>query len=384
MKIVYLTSARIPDDWAHVIQIMKTCEAFAKEGHQVTLLAPYRARTRTEDPFAYAGVSQIFFLKKLPCIDLFAGTQGRFFYWLRTLSFLLSARLYLFFRKTNIIYTRELLALVPLAKTIFELHTVTPAILKRMPRLRRAKGIVAITGGIHNDLVKEGLESEKIIVAPDAVSIEEFSSLESKEVARRRLGIPLDAKAVFYIGLLDTWKGADTLLATAKLLVPDIKTVIIGEGTKPLRELRKEHPEVLFLGFRPYRELPGNQQAADVLILPNSGKEAISAKYTSPLKLFTYMASGVPIVASDLPSLREVLSEKNAFIVPPDDPEALALGIRQALENPDDAKNRARQARLDVVDYTWENRAKRILSFIKTLDAGFLTRKQVRSFYEPR
>src|SRR5262249_13241169 len=65
--------------------------------------------------------------------------------------------------------------------------------------------------------------------------------------------------------------------------------------------------------------------AAAVLVLPNSRAEPISARYTSPLKLFEYMAAGRPIVASDLPSLREVLTGgRNAVLVPPDDPGALA------------------------------------------------------------
>jgi glycosyltransferase involved in cell wall biosynthesis len=77
------------------------------------------------------------------------------------------------------------------------------------------------------------------------------------------------------------------------------------------------------------------------------------------------MTSGKPIVASDLSSLREVLSEKNAFLVKPDDPEALAGGIRYALSHPDEATKRAAEAGRDVRRYTWENRAKQILEFIR-------------------
>ena len=140
----------------------------------------------------------------------------------------------------------------------------------------------------------------------------------------------------------------------------------MGEGEEPLEIARQRHPGVTFLGFHPYRELADNQSAADVLVLPNSGKTDISAKYTSPLKLFTYMASGKPIIASDLPSLREVLSERNAFLVKPDDPDALAAGIRYALEHPDEAAKRAAQALEDVKRYTWESRAKHILEFIQS------------------
>jgi glycosyltransferase involved in cell wall biosynthesis len=364
VKLIYLSTARIPDDWAHVTQIMKMCEAFAREGHVVELLVPRRARTRIEDPFAYAGVDSIFTIQKVPCVDLFPGTQGKLFYWLRTLSFYLSARIYLLMSKYDVIYTRELSAWVPVKKTVYELHTISPIVAKIAPRLNVAKGIVVITEGIRTELVALGVSPEHITVAPDGVDLEEFSRPESQNAARERLGVPVGAKLAFYIGRLDMWKGVDTLYAAAALLSPDIQVIAMGEGEEPIERLREKYPAVRFLGFHPYRELADNQSAADVLVLPNSGKSDMSAKYTSPLKLFAYMASGKPIVASDLPSLREVLSEKNAFLVKPDDPEALAEGIRYVLEHPEEAARRAEQALTDVKRYTWESRAKHILAFI--------------------
>ncbi|MEK7156510.1 MAG: glycosyltransferase, partial [Patescibacteria group bacterium] len=88
-------------------------------------------------------------------------------------------------------------------------------------------------------------------------------------------------------------------------------------------------------------------------------------RFTSPLKLFTYMASGVPIVTSDLPSIREVVDEKSAFLVPADNPDALAEGIMQALENTEDATRRAGAARVLLPGYTWAKRAERILAFLE-------------------
>ena len=73
MKLVYLTSARIPDDWAHVIQILTMSEAFAEAGAEVEIVAPHRAQTPDRDPFAYAQVKPTFRITKLPCLDLFPG-----------------------------------------------------------------------------------------------------------------------------------------------------------------------------------------------------------------------------------------------------------------------------------------------------------------------
>jgi glycosyltransferase involved in cell wall biosynthesis len=367
MKIVYLSTARIPDGWAHTIQILKMCEAFACEGHTVELVVPRRGKTTAEDPFAHAGIKPIFSIKKLPCLDLFPGTQSKFFYWLRTLSFYFSALVYLRSSKYDSVYTRELSAWVPVRKTVYELHTISPIVSKMIARLKRSRAVVVITEGIRSELISFGVPKEHILMAADGVDLNDFSHPESRSDARKRLGLLLDETLVFYIGRLDAWKGVDTLYATAKLLPTGTRVVVMGEGEVSLEILRQRHPDVTFLGFHPYRELADNQSASDLLVLPNSGKTDISAKYTSPLKLFTYMASGKPIVASDLPSLREVLSEKNAFLVKPDDPEAFAEGIRYALAHPDEAAQRAAQALEDVQRYTWDARARHILEFVRKI-----------------
>ena len=365
MKLLYLSTVRVPDDWAHATQLMKMCEAFARAGVEVELVIPRRSHTRSDDPYAYAGVEKIFTITRLPCIDLFSGSQSGALYWLRTLSFLIAARIWLSFKHYDLLYTREPSLAAWFRGAVLELHDLTPRTAARIERLARLHKIVAITRGLQDALIALGVPKENIGVAPDGVALQDFAHPESREAARTRLGIPHGAKVALYIGLLDAWKGTGTLYAAAHLLSPEIKTIVIG-GFGEEEALKEMHPQVTFLGFRSYRELPDNQQAADVLVLPNSGKQEISARYTSPLKLFAYMASGKPIVASDLPSIREVLSEKNAFLVPPDDSMALAGGIRYALAHPEEAGKRAAQAKEDVKRYTWELRAKHILSFVDT------------------
>ncbi len=77
------------------------------------------------------------------------------------------------------------------------------------------------------------------------------------------------------------------------------------------------------------------------------------------------MASNIPIIASNLPALREVLNEHNSILVEPDNPESLANGIKKVLENKDLAKEISKQALIDVKNYTWNKRVKNILEFIK-------------------
>ncbi|MCX7890852.1 MAG: glycosyltransferase family 4 protein, partial [Burkholderiales bacterium] len=107
--------------------------------------------------------------------------------------------------------------------------------------------------------------------------------------------------------------------------------------------------------------------AADICLLPLR-PVAIGARYTSPLKLFEYMAMGKPIVASDLASLREVLADgENALLVPPEDPVALAGAVRKL------ASDRALALKLGTAAYAaarekygWKARAKRLAGFIRS------------------
>jgi len=103
--------------------------------------------------------------------------------------------------------------------------------------------------------------------------------------------------------------------------------------------------------------LPRVLTAADVLVLPNSAKDENAAKYTSPLKAFAYLASGKPIVASDVPALHEVLKD-NALFVEPNSPGKLADALRIPLRN-----DKVESARV----YIWSDRAKAILASLRTL-----------------
>jgi alpha-maltose-1-phosphate synthase len=117
---------------------------------------------------------------------------------------------------------------------------------------------------------------------------------------------------------------------------------------------------VTFTGALPPTEVAAKLQEADALVLPNPAS-AISTSFTSPLKLFEYMAAAKPIVASDLPSIREVLRDgRNALLVPAGNPAALTAAIRRLKDDPALSATLASQARADVVEFTWDRRAERL------------------------
>ncbi len=144
-------------------------------------------------------------------------------------------------------------------------------------------------------------------------------------------------------------------------------SILSGAHKKIQKRLQRSggnQGHIRIVGHRPHAEVPLWQRAADILVLPNTAKEAISRFYTSPMKLFEYMASGTPIVASDLPSVTEILTSERGVLVEPDNPKALASAIGRALAD-EQAAARAGRAQAWVAEHTWAKRAARILGLLE-------------------
>lgn len=86
--------------------------------------------------------------------------------------------------------------------------------------------------------------------------------------------------------------------------------------------------------------------------------------HMSPVKMFEYMASKVPIIATDLPTIREVLDEESAIMVSPGDPAALSQAMKRTFAEPGIARLLAERAYEKVSEYSWQRRTERILEHI--------------------
>jgi len=365
MRIAYIANIRLPTEKAHGIQIMKMCEAFANLDHEVELIVPNRKSGIKEDPFFYYEVKKNFKITKIWCVDTVRfGFLGFLLEWLIFAESIFWREL---FQKRDIYYGRDYLSLLYLSifskNTAWETHTGEWNFFVKL-YCKTSKKIVAISQGLKDFYTEKGVSPEKIIVAHDGVDSEHFNVTITKEEAKEKLGIKTNLPVVMYIGALGLWKGVDTLLEASEFFKEKAQVVIIGGSEKEVGSLREKYKGVIFLGYRPYKELPVNQKAADVLVVPNTGKDKISVKYTSPLKIFAHMASGVPIVASDLPSIREILNEENAYFAEADNAKSFAEIIMMVLLNKQEAQKRSLNAIRDTEEYTWLNRAKNISSFI--------------------
>lgn len=363
MTIAYIANIRFPTEKAHGVAIAKACEALVKAGEEVVLIVPERNTPIRVPALQYYGIKKSFSIRRLWAID--AMGLGKLGFWLESITFACSTLAYLRTNPTDVVYGRDELVLSILSmcgvRTMFwESHDGTWNVASRYIA-KKAKGMVVVSKGLKNFYVNHGIPAEKICHVANSIEVSEFSQPEEKMQARVRLGLPSEKKIVMYIGRLDGWKGTDTLLKASELLPDDVLVAFIGGEPHQVTQLKVKYPHVHFLGYRPYTELANNQAAADVLVVPNTAKDDVSVRFTSPLKLIAHMASHRPIVASDLPSIRELVDETCAVLVEADNPQALAEGIQAAFSKPELAE----QAYLRAGEHDWSVRANTILGFIQ-------------------
>ena len=179
---------------------------------------------------------------------------------------------------------------------------------------------------------------------------------------------------VYYTGQLYPWKGVDALVEAMQHL-PRAELVIIGglppepdlDRVRALAERLGLSERVLFRGFVPPPQVAEQSVHADLFVIPLLDSTT-ARHFTSPLKLFEAMASCRPIVASDLPSLREVLrNEENALLATPGDPRALAAAVQRLADEPETRARLATQAAEDVKRYSWDERGRKLRELLRSV-----------------
>lgn len=203
-----------------------------------------------------------------------------------------------------------------------------------------------------------GKYRDKIIVIPNGINLEDFSTSYSKEECRRKLNLPLNKNLVLFVGVLTQRKGPDVLVrAMPKIIeqVPDTKLIIVGRGKmrRELEELSKtlnvdEHIE--FAGFVEESLKALYYKAADILSLPS-----VMTNEVFPIVLLEASASGLPMVVSDLDTLKCIIADgHNGIVARRGDENNLSDAIIYLLQNESIRKQMSKNALGRVKDYSWE------------------------------
>ena len=368
-RAIVVFSGRFPNEKADSLFAHENARAFAELGIETVLLAPRRFGRGQTSMLPYRAVYlPTIDLAKIPVLWSIASYLNLFIF---------SVTLYLYLlknaRQEDFVLCNEPLPLLFASfagrRTLYEIH-VAPSRIGWFYRflLRRVTLALPISMWNARWVERFGFAKERIVLARSAVDTEMFGILD-KDDARVQLGLSSDERIALYTGHLYGWKGVNTLAEAARA-APDIRVMFVGGTARDVERFRNTYADVRNISVRglvPHAEVPLWQSAADVLVAPNSAKEEISVHFTSPMKLFEYMASRRPIVASDLPSIREILSEETGYFAEADNPQSFADALKHIMANLKEAERRAAAARALAEDNTWRRRAERIVKAVRTI-----------------
>lgn len=351
---------------------MKMCQAFAKNGHEVILLAPDKTKHYEfleSDIWQFYDIHEHFSLNKLPWL-----------YWLKGKSYLygfmagLKARL----DKPDLVYSRNIFGAYFAAMfnlpVIFESHApveqagkVQAYIFLRLLQSSHFKRLVVITSSLRQHYRKNYPSiAEKIIVAPDGADPlpdDLLPALPPAVPARMRIG---------YVGHLYKGKGME-VVDRLTYECPWADFHVVGGTEADIQKWKNvagDKHNIIFHGYVPHSSVGKYLISFDVLLLPNQeqvfvhgGSGQDIGSWTSPLKAFEYMAAKKPIVASDLPVLHEILQDgENALLCPPHSTQAWKGAFRRLDQDKALAVRLASVAHKNFLEnYTWQARAREVI-----------------------
>jgi glycosyltransferase involved in cell wall biosynthesis len=360
---------------------MRQCESFAKIGNEVILLRPYRANHIKEDAFDYYGISRNFSILTMNSIDFYFAL-GRFGFFCSRLSQMIVGTFMIMrmSKEIDIIYTRDpwmivlSLFLDVNKKIVYEAHKTYGSLLSRYV-VERADLTICITKSLR-EFYTLFVKKKDIIVEPSGVDLTQFQTQCSQQQLREKFGIPISKKVLGYVGRYTTMgeeKGVSDVVrafAAVHLKCPDSFLLIAGLEDHEIDSLRLT---CLALGLAEedflllplvQKDFASYVQVSDFLIMNYPNTEHYRY-YMSPTKLFAYLGSSRAVIASDLPSIREIVDESMVHFINPDDRESLEGAIAQVYLERIPTAPMIENALLHVQKFTWDSRSKRILEALQ-------------------
>jgi glycosyltransferase involved in cell wall biosynthesis len=364
LKIAYVANSIIPSRTANSIHVMKMCAAFARAGHDVTLLVPGRPERAKDvgDAFGYYGVRESFRVVALP----WGRVTGKayLFAWRAARAARASGADLCYGRMVHACYFAARAGLPVKFEShapVTDFDAVGAWMFRRLLRHPRFRGLVVISDALRRHYeAGYGAPGRAIVVAPDAAD-------EAPVPAAARGG---DRLKVGYVGHLYRGRGIELIVRLAERC-PWAEFHVVGglpEDIEVWRGRCRSVGNLRFHGFCPPSDVRSRIAEFDVVLAPYQravttyGERHDTSQWMSPLKIFEYMAAAKPMVASDLPVLREVLNDSNAVLVDPESVDAWAEAIGR-LRDPGLRGRIGSGAHRDfLASHTWEQRARRVLA----------------------
>ena len=221
--------------------------------------------------------------------------------------------------------------------------------------LRRADVVIALTEDMKTEMQK--ISSRDVAVIPNGIDLESYEDLPTKAAIRDRLGLNSADSIILFVGTLRPVKGLKYLIQAMNIVRQkdtNVRLILVGDGVgrQSLERFVKEldlGDRVTFVGKVPNEKVPEYMSASDVFVLP-------SLSEGFPVTILEAMASGLPIVATRVRGLPEIVKDgESGFLVEPRNPEQLADRVLTLLKNEDSRQRMIMNNRNKVQQYSWEN-----------------------------
>ena len=239
---------------------------------------------------------------------------------------------------------------------------------------RSADGVLTVTAALRRYVLGRGGRAERTLVVPNGVDVDRFSAgRNNRQTMRARWGLRDDEFVIGFAGSLKSWHGTETLIDAFGLLhrsEPDLHLLIVGEG--PMDEsLRARAGElglagsITFTGKVAHSDMPRVLAAMDAGVAPYLDAPDF---YFSPLKIYEYMAAGLPVVASDAGDIATLVREgETGLLSTPGDPVSLSTALRRLVESPSLRRALSTAASAEAARHTWLDNARLVANLADSL-----------------
>ncbi len=238
-----------------------------------------------------------------------------------------------------------------------------------------AHKLIFVTHGLFEEAkTRHSCVKEKGLVLSNAVEVERFVSEKTPvNKLRERLKLPVTSFIIGYIGRLKPLgvdKGVSLMIESLKELPDSVCALFVGGIKKEIEEYTLLASSigvlnrVFFVEHINKNDIPKYTKSCNLLVYVPDGGGRFFQKETSPMKLFEYMASERLIIASDMPSTREILDDSSAILIRPGNKVEFIKGVKIIMEDDEVVSNKVRNAFTKVKKNTWGNRVRKIIELI--------------------
>jgi glycosyltransferase involved in cell wall biosynthesis len=356
MKISYIVNVDLDDKAARIIQISSNAKLFYKKfGNDFQLIT--------------ASKSKYNFNKAVWVNNIKAESSKlrKFLFHIGSLKYILNS---------DIVYSRNLsilwIANIFNKKIYWEMHDglISTNNIKIFKKIFKNLNIITTSNAQLNQVKKDfPFYKKDILIARNGVFLEKYEILRNidKNILREELNLPMNKIIVMHTGSLYKGRGAELFEIIIKNY-PDLYFVQVGgtiENINEWKDYYKNYENIKFVGHQDNDVLVKYQMSADLLFYPIT-KNTATWWCCSPMKIFEYMATGIPILGSNIGSVGEVLTTNNSIVFNPEDEKTILDGINYFLNNRDSCKKLANNALKDIENkYEWNLRVEKIVEFIK-------------------